>query len=72
MVFVLMDQKGVGIEINPEYLGWGLEASKRVWAESERCFHVLWADASAVGHLPNLWNCSWCVSKPKTLIDGLI
>jgi DNA modification methylase len=48
---VLMGREAVGVEIEQEYLGWGLEASKRVQEESGRSFHVLRADASTIGNL---------------------
>ena len=34
VVSVLAGRGAVGVEIDREYLGWGLEASRRVWAES--------------------------------------
>jgi tRNA G10 N-methylase Trm11 len=43
--------EAVGVEIKQEYLGWGLEASKRVNEEAGRSFHVLWADASMISNL---------------------
>jgi len=54
-----MDREAVGVEIEQEYLGWGLEVSKRVQEEIGRSFHVLWADASTIGNfltlLPSMW-----------------
>jgi tRNA G10 N-methylase Trm11 len=46
-----MSREAVGVEIDQEYLGWGLEASERVQEEIGRSFHVLWADASTIGNL---------------------
>jgi adenosylmethionine-8-amino-7-oxononanoate aminotransferase len=46
-----MGREAVGVEIEQEYLGWGLEISERVQEESGRAFHVLWADASTIGNL---------------------
>jgi tRNA G10 N-methylase Trm11 len=51
VVSILMGREAVGVEIEQEYLGWGLEASKRVQEEIGRSFHVLWADASTIGNL---------------------
>jgi site-specific DNA-methyltransferase (adenine-specific) len=59
VVSVLMDREAVGVEIEQEYLVWGLEASRCVQEESGRSFHVLWADASTIGNfltlLPSMW-----------------
>jgi tRNA G10 N-methylase Trm11 len=51
VVSVLMSREAVGVEIDQEYHGWGLEASERVQEEIGRSFHVLWADASTIGNL---------------------
>jgi hypothetical protein len=48
-----MGREAVGVEIEQEYLGWGLEVSERVQEESGRAFHVLWADASTIGNFLN-------------------
>jgi DNA modification methylase len=48
---VMMDREAGGVEIEQEYLGWGLEVSERVQEESGRASHVLWADASTIGNL---------------------
>jgi DNA modification methylase len=48
---VLMGREAVGVEIEQEYLGWGLEASKRVQEEIGKAFHVLRADALTIGNL---------------------
>jgi adenosylmethionine-8-amino-7-oxononanoate aminotransferase len=46
-----MGREAVRVEIEQEYLCWGLEAPKRVQEESGRAFHVLRADASTIGNL---------------------
>jgi hypothetical protein len=54
-----MAREAIGVEIEQEYLGWGLEASERVQEEIGKAFHVLRADASTIGNfltlLPSMW-----------------
>ena len=72
VVSVLMGREAVGVEIEQEYLGWGLEASKRVQEESGgRTFHVLWADASTIGNLFRTSSVDAVVTSPPYVLTSL-
>jgi DNA modification methylase len=71
VVSVLAGRGAVGVEIDREYLGWGLEASRRVWAESGRCFHALWADASRIGQLLRPSSVDAVVTSPPYVLSSL-
>ncbi len=71
MVSVLMGREAVGVEIEQEYLGWGLEVSERVQEESGRAFHVLWADASTIGILLRPSSVDTVVKGPPYVLISL-
>jgi DNA modification methylase len=71
VVSVLMGREAVGVEIEQEYLGWGLEASKRVQEEAGRAFHVLWADASRIGNLLRPSSVDAVVTSPPYVLISL-
>jgi tRNA G10 N-methylase Trm11 len=71
VVSVLMGREAVGVEIEQEYLGWGLEASKRVNEEAGRAFHVLWADASTIGNLLRPSTVDAVVTSPPYVLTSL-
>jgi tRNA G10 N-methylase Trm11 len=71
VVSVLMGREAVGVEIEQEYLGWGLEASKRVQEESGRAFHVLWTDASTIGNLLRPSSVDAVVTSPPYVLVSL-
>jgi tRNA G10 N-methylase Trm11 len=66
-----MGREAVGVEIEQEYLGWGLEASKRVQEESGRSFHVLRADASTIGNLLRPSSVDAVVTSPPYVLVSL-
>jgi len=68
---VLMGRESVGVEIEQEYLGWGLEASKRVDEEVGRAFHVLRADASTIGNLLRPSSVDAVVTSPPYVLVSL-
>jgi len=71
VVSVLMGREAVGVEIEQEYLGWGLEASKRVQEEIGRAFHVLRADASTIGNLLRPSSVDAVVTSPPYVLVSL-
>jgi DNA modification methylase len=71
VVSVLMGREAVGVEIEQEYLGWGLEASRRVQEEIGRAFHVLWADASTIGNLLRPSSVNAVVTSPPYVLVSL-
>jgi hypothetical protein len=66
-----MDWEALGVEIEQEYLGWGLEASKRVQEATGRAFHVLWADASTIGNLLHPSSVDAVVTSPPYVLISL-
>jgi hypothetical protein len=71
VVSVLMGREAVSVEIEQEYLGWGLEVSKRVWEESGRAFHVLWADTSMISNLLRPSSVDAVVTSPPYVLTSL-
>jgi len=71
VVSILMGREAVGVEIEQEYLGWGLEASERVQEESGRAFHVLRADASTIGNLLRPSSIDAVVTSPPYVLTSL-
>ncbi len=71
VVSILMGREAVGVEIEHEYLGWGLEAFKRVQEEIGRSFHVLWADASTIGNLLRFSSVDAVVTSPPYVLVSL-
>jgi tRNA G10 N-methylase Trm11 len=71
VVSVLMDREAVGVEIEQEYLVWGLEASRCVQEESGRAFHVLWADASTIGNPLHPSSVDAVVTSPPYVLVSL-
>jgi DNA modification methylase len=71
VVSILMGREAVGVEIEQEYLGWGLDASERVQEESGRSFHVLRADASMIGNLLRLSSVDAVVTSPPYVLVSL-
>jgi len=71
VVSVLMGREAVGVEIEQEYLVWGLEASKRVNEEAGRTFHVLWADTSTIGNLLRPSSVDAVVTSPPYVLVSL-
>lgn len=68
---VLARREAVGFEIDREYLGWGLEASRRVSAEAGRGFHAVWADASRIGELLRPSSIDAVVTSPPYVLSSL-
>jgi len=66
-----MGREAVGVEIEQEYLGWGLEASERVQEEIGRSFHVLWADASTIDNLLRPSSVDAVVTSPPYVLVSL-
>ena len=71
VVAVLKRREAVGVEINPEYCSWGVEAARRASAQAGRGFGIIQGDAALVGDLLRGSSADSVATSPPYVLSSL-